>query len=326
LRHTIFRIGVAGILSSLSPQGTGAQGGGSAKELNMELGGLFTLDYLAPAATLEDPVLEIGTAELGANLGLSRDLTASVMLETEGGLDHLAIGQAAATLRPAQGPWTLVFGQHALAHGLLTTRLPSDPLLLDRVELIQAGGSAIWSGKRVSLGLGGFVRREGTPSDLQDEEAIHSDPVAVWNVDLLSEGETTARLSFTASANSFTADAAASLSAGRFDLDAEAYHEFASPPGHGRAAGAYAGAAWNLFPTLFTAVRVDILGDGTWARLEGRLAGGLVYHRGDGLFAAVECGYGAPPDGRRDLDAIIQVGLESTLELPGFRRKTLTQD
>ncbi len=66
---------------------------------------------------------------------------------------------------------------------------------------------------------------------------------------------------------------------------------------------------------------VDIDAEG-FQQLQARIAGGLVYHRKDGIFGAVE--FARVENTYKEVH--VQIGLESTLELPGFQRKTLTQE
>ncbi len=101
--------------------------------MTMELGGVFTLDFNRHVSELDNPYLQMGKAELGANLGLSKELKATVLLHTEGDLKVLSITQAAATLNPEGAPWEMVFGQHTFNYSLLTTRLISDPNIVNEV-------------------------------------------------------------------------------------------------------------------------------------------------------------------------------------------------
>ena len=103
----------------------------------MELGGYVTVNYGTDLAKDADPSFGIGEVDLSANVNISPEVVASITVMTYNHLDSLWIDQAMVAWTPSLLPVEFLFGQQTMNHGLLTTRLISDPLLLDDVELVQ---------------------------------------------------------------------------------------------------------------------------------------------------------------------------------------------
>lgn len=325
-RRATYRLALALSLSLLAVRARGDEPDKAVvaeKALTMKLGGIFTLDNSNSFSDLDKPNLTIGKAELGANLGLSPKLEAVVLLAGEDDLTKLTIDQAAATLKPGGAAPDLVFGRHTFNHGFMTTRLISDPLLLDRIEIKRPGVSAYETLHAVGLG-GGLTVRE-SPS-LPGDSAHRAEYTGVANFDLIGGDAPYARLSTSFSKTAFDVDLALTRSLGPVDLDAEAYQDIIAPHPSVSVTGYSAGAAYNFMKTAYLAVRADGMGDRQWKRVDNRIGAGLVHHRQDGIFAAVELSHDWLSAGGDDSRIAFQIGLESNLELPGFERKTLTQD
>ncbi len=120
----------------------------------MEIGGLVTVDHNPNVNNFEEPSLTIGTVELSANVHVKDSLLATVVILAEEDLSAISIDQAVATWNTRIQGLTIYADRHYFLHGLLTTRLISDPLILNAVEIAGPGFTATFGLKRFTLGLG----------------------------------------------------------------------------------------------------------------------------------------------------------------------------
>ena len=110
---------------------------------------------------------------------------------------------------------------------------------------------------------------------------------------------------------------------GPLTIDGEGYYQFTDGD---VASGWYIGAAATLSEMATVAVRYDMVtGDG-YDTSDAKIGGGVALSFAHGLFAAVEFNRTLPEVDDGVNTVAFQIGLESSLELPGFQRKTLKQN
>ncbi|MDB5103455.1 MAG: hypothetical protein JWP91_1144 [Fibrobacteres bacterium] len=286
----------------------------------LQLGGLVSLDHTSGLDATRNPDLSLSQVALGANVTLSKEVLASVLLKAEGDMGAIFFDQAMASLHPEGSPWTFLFGQQTLNHGLLSTRLISDPEILPEVELSLPGAAAAYAWSAFSAG-GGVAILE---SDL--DGSVSKDYSLVPNLDYTA-GDLMVRVSGVFSRYRTDADLALSAAFGGLLVDAESFSGLSVWDSRTRSSGYYLGAEYGLTSFVSLALRHDGLASDRFSRWEAfRYGAGMTLTLKHDLFAACEYGYldgRDVPGGHR---IALQIGLKSTLELPGFQRKTLTQD
>lgn len=320
IMHDLFKWLICGAIALLfiaSHAEEAASDSAAGEKPVMDIGGMVTVDLYAPVEEVADPVLEVGTVELGANVYIDPELTATVVLLAEGDMAAISIDQAMATRTFGNLPLTVYFGQHYFSHGLLTTRLISDPALIDMVEMGGAGLTAL-VGLNDQLSLGAAF----TVVPVLEER----DYACVLNADLVPMENSLIRLSGLASENLGDADLAVNVALGPLLLDVESFYRFRSPGEEAKAAGYYAGAAFEAPFSLTPAVRYDAVSWDGFRDFDVRLAAGVTRSFSHGIFAALELANVSPFEGDAYQEIAVQVGLQSTIELPGFQRKTLTRE
>ena len=82
-------------------------------------------------------------------------------------------------------------------------------------------------------------------------------------------------------------------------------------------AGWFAGYAWNSNDLVSTAIRYDALSEDMFCDIAHRAGGGITFHMLHGIFLALEYGHMFIPDTDSEGEVALQLGLESTLKLPG---------
>lgn len=287
---------------------------------NLQLGGLVSLDHTSGLDMTDNPDLSLSQVALGANVTLSREVVASVLLKAEGALDRIFFDQAVASLKPEGTDWTLLFGQQTFNHGLLSTRLISDPEILHFVEITQPGISASYATGEFTLGAGAAVLETVREEEASKDYALL--PSLDWR-----KGPLLLRASGAVSRFATDADAALSWEVWKLQLDAEAFDRLPVWDTQERNSGYYLGAEYHPGGALSVAFRHDGLMSGTFSGLQTyRNAAGMTFSLKHDLFAACEFSQREDAGTGTDRQIALQVGLKSTLELPGFQRKTLTQD
>ena len=309
-------------LASASPvrAQTAQDSAGTHLDERLQLGGLVSLDHTSGLDATRNPDLSLSQVALGANVTLSKEVLASVVLMAEGDMASIFFDQAMASLHPEGSPWTLLFGLQTFNHGLLSTRLISDPEILPAVEIALPGVTAAYAWNAFSAGMGVAILEtdlDGTAS---------KDYAMVPNLDWQG-GPLTARLSGLISRYRTDTDAALSLQLGPMLLDAEVFGETPTWDSRSGNSGYYVGAEFSVKPFLTLAVRHDGLATDRFSGWQAfRYGGGLTFSLKHDLFAACEYGFRQERGLSGDHRIALQIGLKSTLELPGFQRQTLTQD
>ncbi len=285
----------------------------------MEIGGVVTVDYGGDPQALDEATLEMGTVELGANVNVSDRITASLTLLAEGDMAAIAIDQAMASYESDDIPYSIYFGLHAFNHGLMNTHLISDPLLLDAVEMVHPGLTAVYTKGASSFGAAFTI----IAKDYGDSTAAH---IGILNYDHNFGEESMARLSLNVSEEMAGAGAAAALALSALSIDAEAYTQIMVPDTHTKASGYLLGIAYGLKDNVEIALRHDGFSEDSFKDMTLRFGAGLTYNITEEIFAAVEYGFLGPSQGKGTHEVALQVGIESNIKLPGFQRKTLTRN
>ena len=294
----------------------------------MELGGYVTVIYGSPLDSAK-PWLQIGEVDLGANVNISEEVVASVVLKTWSRLDSIWIDQALVSYKPGGVPVELLFGQQTFDHGLLTTRLITNPLILDslRAELKMPGAivNGTWGICSGGLGLAVLAGNPTAPAGLQN---VYS---SVVNLDIALPNESTARLSSFINKNDIDLDLATNFNFWKLVFDLEGIMSAKSTSEQvgvtpAKPSGFYAGALLNVTNRLGLALRADGISWDNFKEMELRYAGGVVVGIKDGIFCAVELAHMAPQVGAGSNEIQVELGLERKIQLPGFQRKTLTQE
>jgi hypothetical protein len=290
----------------------------------MELGGYVTVDYETPLDDFLRPSLKIGEVDLGANVNISSAIVASVLIKTWDRLDSLWIDQALVSYYAPQQPFEFLFGQQTMNHGLLTTRLISDPSILDNVELKKPSLIVNGHGRTISGGLGMAV--------ISRDRGYYLDPEQLYawvvNVDQSLPNESMVRLSSLACSDQIDLDIAGLINVRKFTIDIEGLMTFKAPADTLKTAGFYAGVRWNATEQFGVALRTDGLSRDNFRNTAMRYAGGADFRMKDGIFFAVEISREVPVAGQGEPFGALafEVGLERKIQLPGFQRKTLTRE
>jgi hypothetical protein len=303
-----------------SPPESSAHASSHHLDEHLQLGGLVSLDHTSGLDATRNPDLSLSQVALGANVTLSKEVLASVLLMAEGDMREIFFDQAMASLHPESSPWTLLFGLQTFNHGLLSTRLISDPEILPAVEISLPGITASYAWSAFAAGMGVAILEtdlDGTPS---------KDYAMVPNLDWQG-GPLTTRISGLISRYRTDVDAALSLQLGPVLLDAEAFGETPTWDSRSGNSGYYLGAEFTVNPSLTAAVRHDGFAVDRFSGWHAfRYGGGMTFSLKHDLFAACEYGFRRERGLEGDHRIALQIGLKSTLELPGFQRQTLTQD
>jgi hypothetical protein len=278
----------------------------------MELGGLLTVDGANKFKDWENTPAQLGSVELSANVNVEANMQGSITLLSEGDPNKIVVDQAV-------GQWTLsqgkvIFGQQGFNLGLLSTRTISDPLMLDLGEFKQAGVTLLWIQNAMTYGFGLTSLETMGP----DSAAIH-DPCVVLNVDFAPEGQMH-RLGLQASRKRVAVDAALNHTLATWLFDLEGVWRFKDEDG--MAKGGYsAGIAWQVNSWVQPALRWDALGNEEKAVDMQQFTVGITVTPVEHVFGAGEISW--DQDGEPSF--AVQMGLQSTLKLPGFQRRTLTK-
>jgi hypothetical protein len=290
----------------------------------IELGGYVTVDYTKDLSEDADPFFGIGEVDLSANVNISAEVVASITVMTYDRLDEMWIDQAMVAYTPSLIPVEFLFGQQTMNHGLLTTRMISDPALLEDVEL--SCPSMIVNGSfrdRFKGGIGFTMLPKYDDLGL-DTTYLYS---GVVNIDALLQNESVIRLSSLTNKNVFDIDVAGTVNYWKLALDFEGLYTIA-PKDSMRASGFYTGLQYNLSDHIACAVRADGLSDAltNFKNMDMRMGGGVNIMIKDGIFCALEFAQRRPFEGDAVNEIAFEVGLEQTIQLPGFQRKTLTRE
>jgi hypothetical protein len=284
----------------------------------MELGGLLTLDGANKFKDWESTEADLSRVELSSIVHVGQNLEGSITLMSATKPDSIVLYQAV-------GQWTLpngkvIFGRQAFNASLLTTRIVSLPLMYNFGEVRNAGVTLLAEHGPITYGFGLTSLVTGPDS------ASSSDPNAILNFDY-SLGDNLSRMAVQASKLRQAVDGAVNLKFGPVNLDAEGMWRWKDEDEIAKG-GFAVGIAYQLTEMVSLAGRWDGIineQDGVIRNEDGLnhqyIAGCLTVSPIEHAFGAAEIGWDEKDGPVFDL----QLGLQSTLKLPGFQRKTLTK-
>lgn len=184
----------------------------------LEVGGLLTIDAANRFKDWQNTPAELGSVELSAKVHVHENMEAAITLLSESNPEQISIDQAIGEWRLKHG--RIVFGQQYFNLGLLSTRLITDPLILDYGEFSAAGLTGLMESG--PLTLGGSITSLATGPD----SALRHDPCFIVNADL-THNESLARLSSQLSKERIAIDGAANLILGSWFWMPKPFGEFA---------------------------------------------------------------------------------------------------
>jgi len=304
----------------------------------IELGGVVTVDASTPTSAFKDATMEIGTVELSAIVNVAEEVTASITVLAESDLTTLSIDGAVVEWVPSSHPVSIVFGQQTYNFGLLTTQMISDPLITDMVETAGPGvtASAVYKNFRSGAAvLYQPVDEVVTISHLHTAEGIalydtsstvdeKQHFIGNLYLDYTFTDASTGRFSLLGNRERMEIDAGFGYAGEMLAVDAELYMT-AYGDDENQPAGWFTGCAWNIGERVTTALRYDALSENLLENMAHRVGGGVTLHMSNGIFLAFEYGQTFTVNADSEGEVALQLGLESTLKLPGFQRKTLTK-
>ncbi len=303
----------------------------------IELGGAVSLDFSADPKSIDEGIIELGTVKLSANVPITDGLLASITLKARENLSSVAVDEALVEWTLAKEKLTLIMGQHAYNHGLLSTHLISDPAILDFVETASPGFTGMINLNKIcpsfaigfekvdaeshdSLFLNGSVIEKVTIEDSPEDMKVFG----VFAIDIPYLEECNARIS-THIRDEFSDIAIGTeIIAKKFTIDLETAIRLSSDD-ENKTSGYYVGIAYAFHEIFETALRYDGISEGYYEAVDHRIGIGGTFDIFHGIFASIEYGHSFMNNGDDEGELAIQVGLESTLKLPGFRRKTLLE-
>lgn len=305
----------------------------------MAIGGLVTVDASSDPTDINAAAAQVGQVALSANVNVAEGVTASITVLAEGNMSALSIDQAVVEVAPEGKPFVFLFGQQAFNFGLLSTRLISDPSILDAVSTSGPGLAASVSHGAFTPGLGiSYFHGDEEKTTLYkinfaDSTVAAADSVTepasdlftgIVNCDIALPNESTVRMAARFSGDIVDISLGAGFVLGPVMLDAEIYSE-AADDDDAKKGGYYAGAAWTINDRMETAFRYDGFSEDSFDDIVHRLGIGATLSFKHGIFCAFE--YSVDDVGSDEPQQLValQVGLESTIKLPGFQRKTLTR-
>jgi hypothetical protein len=305
----------------------------------MAVGGLVTVDAASDPADFSGAHAEVGTVVLSANVNVAEDIVASITLLSEGDLSKISIDQALVQVAPDKKPYTFIFGQQTFNFGLLSTRLISDPVIIDDVETKKPGITA-------NFFLGNFTPGLAVTFFHQDEETVKTyslnladttiivrDSVVageanrfagIINLDFKFLEESVVRLATRFYGDIFELNLGAGLKLGPDLVYLELYGEIIDDD-TAKAGGYYAGFAYDFSEMIEAAVRYDGYSRDSFRDIIHRIGIGATFRFKHGIFCAFEYGFNDATSSNVKQEIALQIGLESTIKLPGFQRKTLTR-
>jgi hypothetical protein len=306
----------------------------------MEIGGLVTVDASSDLSDITNAVAEIGAVELSANVNVANGIVASITLLAESNLSELSIDQALVEIAPEEKPFSLIFGQQAYNFGLLSTRLISDPTIVDNVETSGPGVVVKYSAGIFTPGLAVTYSHEPADSvkvytiNMADYSVQVSDSEmtketnyfkGIVNLDVSLSEESAIRLASRFYSGHMDLNLACGFKFGQALLDAELYGEIVNDI-DSQAFGYYAGIAYDFIENLETGIRYDGYSKDAFKEIAHRIGIGANYGFKHGIFCALEYSINDITSASVTHEIALQVGLESTIKLPGFQRKTLTRN
>jgi hypothetical protein len=277
--------------------------------LPLDLGGFFTYDLAAPASDWKhaDVPLALSWMELSARVPVGTHLVGALTILSKDGPTDLRVWQCLASW--VDDGSSVVVGQQNFHHGLLATRLVSNPLIWDSAWLNAPGVEVSHTVGAWTLGAGAAV--QNIPEDSASGTVERNDASVSGYLDWIPSEGSLLRASGAAGEHAQDADLAANLALGSFLVDLEGYRKFREkdPDLLGWSLGlAWQTGRWTLGARYD---RLSLDDADTW---EGRTSLGAVAKFWEAMFAGLEVT--RTDHGNVGID--LQVGLSTNLKIPGY--------
>ncbi len=295
----------------------------SEEKKELEIGGAFTLDAYGQSDRMSHPQLSIGMVNLGASIGVSKNLVASVLLAAENDMHDIWIDQALADYKSDTKPLELIFGLQSIPHGVLSTHLISSPLIADDVGQTLPSVCIITTKRKIKGGAALAIVHADADSVVGIEES--DDIGGVLFCDFLHSDVSFTRLSVFINEANVDADLGTSLVLSKITVDVEAHAKLASG-GHDQEypSGYTIAAAYLHNDNLTLAARTEGRSSAFFKDNEFKTSLGATWAFANGIFIAAEVAHRAGGAEGQYQEIALQGGLQHSLTLPGFQRKTLS--
>jgi hypothetical protein len=305
----------------------------------LEIGGLVQFDYGSDIKDFKHQSLQIGRVELRAIVNVNPNVKGFITLLSQNDLSAIRIYQAAADLTLDKMPLEIVAGQQIFNHGLMTTRMISNPLGFDLLLPNQPGVTAFYTINSFKIGLAGLMTENITGTYSGTMTTVSGDTIPVTaertdtarsfsgiiSFDYTFQNGSNAHVSSLISQTCSDIDAACGIIIGKLTLDCEAYSKFQVSAGSQKVSTYCLGAAYSLSDAISVAFRSDGLSRNEQFKDMTLLFGaGVVAKVFGDCYIAAEYDYTKQWQGNRSEIIAVEFGLRSSLKLPGFQRKTLT--
>lgn len=303
----------------------------------IEIGGSVAFDVAADLEDIRGASVDLGTVDLFAVVNIAPSLKALIKLSADDNLSKVAVNQALIEWKPDGKIIDVVLGKHTLNNGLLATHLISDPLVVDYVEVKQPGATVNFTLGPVVPGLGfaakhndEVVEQRYSIDDNQNvivEDVVVSEEsyeyIGVFNIDANFLESNKARFSMAFQEDIMNLSLGTDFTFGPATLDLEIHSEVMDKVDEMMGSGYYTGLALGVSDLVELAVRYDGLSEDSFKELRHRIGAGSTFSFKHGIFAALEYSYDKEYDVDGKHEIALSFGLESTLKLPGFQRRTL---
>jgi len=305
----------------------------------LEIGGIVQFDYGSDINDFKHQSLEIGRVELRAVVNVNPNVKGFITLLSQNDLSEIRIYQAAADLSFDKMPLEIVAGQQIFNHGLMTTRMVSNPKGFDLLLPNQPGVAAFYTFNSLKIGLSGLMDENITGAYNGTMITASGDTIPVTaektdttrffggiiSADYTFQNGSNAHVSSLISQTCGDIDAACGIIIGKLTLDCEAYSKFQVSAGSQKVSTYYLGAAYSLSDAISIAFRNDGFSRNEQFKDMTLLFGaGMVAEIFGDCYIAAEYDYTKEWQGNKSEIISVEFGLRSSLKLPGFQRKTLT--
>ncbi len=294
------------------------------KPITMDVGGYVSGDYFGQTIKSVSPAMSLGLSEVDATVCVGGNGAASVAVKIHPNLDSFSLYQATVQCKSAGLPLLFLFGQQTFNHGLATTRLISDPLIVSDVELVAPGVSLLYPAG-IFLPCASFV--VGQHPAAADSARKIPDYRCVVGLDMSLPHKSILRVSSLVSQYQCDVDGAFSLNFWNLGIDGELYSQLFGSDSTKNPAGYYLGVQLGGLKCVGIAARYDGRSPDRFVHLDQRICGGLVLNFKENVYCAAELSYVKPggPSAGSYREVRLEVGLRKRVQLSGFHRRTLAR-
>lgn len=215
--------------------------------------------------------MSLGLSEVDATVCVGGNGAASVAVKIHPNLDSFSLYQATVQCKSAGLPLLFLFGQQTFNHGLATTRLISDPLIVSDVELVAPGVSLLYPAG-IFLPCASFV--VGQHPAAADSARKIPDYRCVVGLDMSLPHKSILRVSSLVSQYQCDVDGAFSLNFWNLGIDGELYSQLFGSDSTKNPAGYYLGVQLGGLKCVGIAARYDGRSPDRFVHLDQRIAEG----------------------------------------------------